>query len=98
MNEVNTYMTVLRELVVASQETESVVEKASLFSATRLLLDGACKNHLPGSYVREKANNVSVHIAASLHFDHDFGLSLNGHKKAALIELSSLESALMHAR
>lgn len=87
----------LRELVEGCESAESINDRASLYSAMRLLLDDICKDQSPRGYIREKAFKLGVHVAACLGFDRDHGLSFRNHLKAACIELSSLESALLRA-
>lgn len=88
----------LRELVEGCGTAESIIDRASLYSATRFLLEEIYKDHPTHSYIREKAFKVGAHIAAILRFDHDHGLSMYRHLDSATIELSSLESALLNTR
>ncbi|KQO41754.1 hypothetical protein ASF15_20225 [Pseudomonas sp. Leaf83] len=98
MNAFDARICALREVIEISETALSIIDRASLFSATRFLLKDICKDQHPRSYICEKANNVGVHLSASLRFEDDQGLSLRSHRKAVLIDLSSLESALSHAR
>lgn len=98
MNAFDARVRALREIVEGSESAESIIDRASLYSAMRFILDDVCKDQAPHSYLREKAYKVTAHVAASLRLDNDHGLSLGSNRNAALIELSSLESALSRAR
>lgn len=98
MNVFDARVGALRELVEGCETAESITDRASLYSATRFLLEDICKDQAPHSYIREKAFKVGAHVAASLRFGHDHGLSTRRHLESATIELSSLESALVKAR
>lgn len=84
----------LRELVEWGEASESLAERAGIFSATSFLLSEICKHQHQRSYIQEKAYKFRAHIGAILGFEPDREMSLEHHKKAARIELDSLESAL----
>lgn len=88
----------LREVVEGAESADSIIDRASLFSAARILLKDICEDQHSHSYICEKAYKIGVHLSASLRMGDSHGLSLSSHKKAALIELASLESALACAQ
>lgn len=67
----------LREVVEGAESADSIIDRASLFSAARILLKDICEDQHSHSYICEKAYKVGVHLSASLSMGDSHGLSLN---------------------
>lgn len=96
MNDPRVTAAALSELISELKNAHSVVERAALFSAIRLL----CADFLNADdeevngYIKEKAGQIRWHSAAALGFDIDNGHSAQDHRVWALGALSSLEDSL----
>lgn len=95
MKQITSRTHAIREILDAIPGAAAIVEKAALFSTTRFLIEDLCRSESENSYSREKAYKLSVHTAAMLGFDDDYGMGIASHHKAATVELASLESALL---
>lgn len=94
MSYIKARITALRELYEGVKDAETIIDRAALYSAIRFLIDDLCKDEGPNSYVREKAIKMTLHAAAALRFDQDYGVPLARHLVYASIELNSIESVL----
>jgi len=96
MNDPKVSAASLRELIDGLRTANTLVERAALFSAIRLLCDDFVNadDDLVNGYAKEKAGQIRWHSAAALGFDITNGHSAQDHRVWALGAMSSLENSI----
>ncbi|MFG0864636.1 hypothetical protein [Pseudomonas sp. FYR_7] len=93
MSHIKARVEALQELVDELKNAKTLIDRASLYSAIRgLVEDLDSDTHLNG-YAKEKAAGVRWHAAAALGFDETNGHTSEAHRVWALGEMITLKSA-----
>ncbi|MCO6057304.1 hypothetical protein NG726_11545 [Pseudomonas sp. MOB-449] len=96
MNDPKFTAAALSELIDELKNVETVVDRAALFSAIRLLCDDLINAELSqvNGYAKEKAGQIARYSAAALGFDLGTGQTAEDHIIWAMGALSSLRGSL----
>lgn len=91
MNHIKAKTAALREIVEYLNRVHSLPERASLFAASRTLIDDLLTDERLNGYAKEKAQEMRWHIGAALGFDETNGHPGEQHRVWALGAQDALE-------
>lgn len=93
MSHIKATIAALREIVENLNRVHALPERASLFAASRALIDDLLAGDQLNGYAKEKAHDLRWHIGAALGFDETNGHTSEQHRAWAIGYQDSLESA-----
>lgn len=94
MSHIKANTAALREIVENLGRVHTLPERASLFAASRALIDDLLADDQLNGYAKEKAHDLRWHIGAALGFDETNGHSHEQHRVWAMGYLGTLEDVV----